>query len=64
MEDKPAVGTGVFRAKLMLEILAVYDIFGLCFPLGIRTHVVDVLLACLSTGNEPTLLATNTSSWW
>lgn len=28
MEDKPPAGAGVFRARLMLEILAVYDIFG------------------------------------
>jgi hypothetical protein len=37
LEDKPTAGTGVFRAKLMLEILAVYDIFGRLQFFSLRT---------------------------
>jgi len=33
LEDKPPAGTGVFRAKLMLEILTIYDVFA-CLSTG------------------------------
>jgi len=44
---KPGLVTGVSRARLLLEIVAVYELFG-----------------CLASGQEPTLLSPNVSSWW
>ena len=57
---------GVSRARLLLEIIAVYELFGNLFPPRVPTciisHMAVPVLGCLARGRAPALL--NIDCWW
>lgn len=63
-QSKPGSVTGVSRARLMLEIIAVYELFGiwnLIVVVNCRLKV-NLRTGCLASCQQPTLLSTQ--GWW
>ena len=57
-----AEGVTMSPARLMLEILAIYETFGMS-PIHGQSAPADVS-GCLTTGQEPSLISDKWESWW
>jgi hypothetical protein len=64
-----ADGVTMSPARLMLEILAIYETFGMS-TLHSHSHLTRyqvsglIQIGCLTTGQEPSLISDKWESWW
>jgi hypothetical protein len=58
-----ADGVTMSPARLMLEILAIYETFGMLLSFGERDKKTYIP-GCLTTGQEPSLISDKWESWW
>jgi len=58
-----AEGVTMSPARLMLEILAIYETFGKSANCQRHSNGANVV-GCLTTGQEPSLISDKWESWW